>query len=81
MVSRNNPIAGAPFWNLWLLDLSRGTSKRFTSAVGSNNYPVWSLDGSRVAFASSRGGGTAALNLYQELVRGAQDEECPLAIQ
>jgi Tol biopolymer transport system component len=75
MVSRNDPIEGAPFWNLWLLDLSRGTSKRFTSAVGSNNYPVWSPDGSRIAFASSRGGGTAALNLYQKLASGAKDEE------
>lgn len=75
MVSRNDPIKGGPFWNLWLLDLSRGTSKRFTSAVGSNNYPVWSPDGSRIAFASSRGGGTAALNLYQKLASGAKDED------
>jgi len=75
MVSRNDPIKGGPFWNLWLLDLSRGTSKRFTSAAGSNNYPVWSPDGSRIAFASSRGGGTAALNLYQKPASGAKDEE------
>jgi serine/threonine protein kinase len=75
MVSRNDHTEGASFWNLWLLDLSRGTSKRFTSAVGSNNYPVWSPDGSRVVFASSRGGGTAALDLYQKLASGAKDED------
>jgi len=75
VVSRNDLFQGVSFWNLWLLDLSRGTSKRFTSALGSNNYAVWSPDGSRIVFASSREGGTATLNLYQKPASGAKDEE------
>ncbi len=75
VVSRNDLFQGTAVWNLWLLDLTRGTSKRFTSALGTNDFPVWSPDGSRIAFASSREGGSAALNLYQKLASGAQDEE------
>jgi eukaryotic-like serine/threonine-protein kinase len=63
--------------NLWLLDLERGTSRRFTSADGANDYPVWSSDGSRIVFASSReNGATSGLNLiYQKPVNGSNDEE------
>jgi Tol biopolymer transport system component/predicted Ser/Thr protein kinase len=75
VVSRNDLSQGATVWNLWLLDLARGTSKRFTSKVGRNDAPVWSPDGSRIVFASSREGGTAALNLYQKLASGAEDED------
>jgi Tol biopolymer transport system component len=76
VVSRNDLFQGGSVWNLWLLDLARGTSKRFTStAVARNDYAVWSPDASRVVFASSRGGGTAAMNLYQKLASGAQDED------
>ena len=34
VVSLNNFTRGPAAWSLWLLDLTRGTSKRFTSAVG-----------------------------------------------
>jgi Tol biopolymer transport system component/predicted Ser/Thr protein kinase len=75
VVSRNNAFPGPAAWNLWLLDLARGTSKRFTSAVGRNDYPVWSPDGSRIVFASSReGGSNSILNLYQKPAGGAQEE-------
>ena len=76
VVSRNDLFQGGSVWNLWLLDLARGTSKRFTStAPARNDYPVWSPDASRVVFASSRGGGTAAMNLYQKPSSGAMDED------
>ena len=42
--------------DLWLLDLSRETSTRFTfgSATGIDSHPVWSPDGSRIIFSSNR---------------------------
>jgi len=43
--------------NLWTLDLRRGTRVRLTlDGEGSNAYPVWSRDGTRVLFASNRSG-------------------------
>ncbi len=54
---------------IWMLDVSRKTSTRFTfdPAVTS---PVWSPDGSRVVFSSYTNG-----YLYQKLTSGAKDEE------
>jgi serine/threonine-protein kinase len=43
--------------NLWAQDLRRGTRVRLTlDGEGSNAYPVWSRDGTRVLFASNRSG-------------------------
>ena len=43
--------------SLWVVDLRRGTRSRLTlDHEGSNAYPVWSRDGSRVFFASNRSG-------------------------
>jgi Tol biopolymer transport system component len=42
---------------LWVVDLRRGSRSRLTlDHEGSNAYPVWSRDGSRVFFGSNRGG-------------------------
>jgi eukaryotic-like serine/threonine-protein kinase len=75
VVSRSDAFQGTGASNLWLLDLVRGTNKRFTSAVGNNDHPVWSPDGSRIVFVSSReGGATSSRNLYQKLATGTEDE-------
>jgi Tol biopolymer transport system component len=50
--------AGDPdsdIWNIWILDLTRGSWDRLTSG-GLNWSPVWSSDGERLAFASNRSG-------------------------
>jgi serine/threonine protein kinase len=60
------------FIDLWLLDFARGTKTRFTFGQGSNILPVWSPDGDRIIFASSRDG---AFNLYQKVASGVKDEE------
>jgi len=54
--------------NIWLLDLSRDTSTRFTFGSGIDSYPVWSPDGSRIIFGSGN-------DLYQEPVSGVKDAE------
>jgi serine/threonine protein kinase len=41
---------------LWIHDLQRGTRSRLTTVDSSNNLPIWSSDGTKVIFASNRGG-------------------------
>jgi hypothetical protein len=42
--------------DLWIHDLQRGTRSRLTTGEGSNILPLWNHDGSRIVFASNRGG-------------------------
>jgi len=60
--------------DVFLLDVEKGTTSRFTSSVGADFAPVWSPDG-RIGFASSRDGvGNVAVsnpngaNLYERAV-------------
>jgi Tol biopolymer transport system component len=60
-------------FDLWLHDLVRGTDSRFTSnARAQNLFPVWSPDGSHIAFSSSREG---LPNLYQKSTGGVAPAE------
>jgi Tol biopolymer transport system component len=56
----------------WLLDLKRGGISRFTFHPAFQAMPVWSRDGSRIAFTSTRDGDW---NLYQKLTDGSGEEE------
>ena len=58
--------------DLWLLDLGRATSSRFTFDPSEDVTPVWSPDGSRIAFASSRKGNH---DLYEKPASGATEEK------
>ena len=43
--------------DLWIHDLQRGTRSRVTSPANTSmNLPMWSRDGTRIIFASNRGG-------------------------
>ena len=56
--------------DVWLMDLDRRISSRFT--LQQSNVPIWSPDGSTVAFASFR---TGVLDIYQRPANmGAPDE-------
>jgi len=44
----------SPNSNIWLSDISRGVNTRFTLGPGFDTGPLWSPDGSRVFYTSSR---------------------------
>jgi eukaryotic-like serine/threonine-protein kinase len=71
IVSRVNPQTSVKN-ELLLMDLSPERTTRFTSNAYSN-FPVWSTDGSRVAFHTSTPG--APTDLYQKLASGAKEQE------
>ncbi len=58
--------------DIWLFDLARSSSSRFTFHPAYEGNPVWSPDGRRIAFFSSRDG---PFNLYQKPASGAGEEE------
>lgn len=58
--------------DIWLIDASRGVATRFTFDAASDRFPVWSPDGSRLAFSSNRKG---KFNLYWKSSSGAGTDE------
>jgi serine/threonine protein kinase len=67
-------IGGAT--DIWLFDLTRRVSTRFTSDPEFEIYPVWSPDGTRIAFQSNRTStaGTT-FDIYMKSVGGAGSGE------
>ena len=63
--------------DIWLLDLGRSVLTRFTSHPANDHTPVWSADGSRLYFASTR---TGTLGLYKKPVGAAADETQVLVV-
>ena len=58
--------------DVWLMETRRGVLSRFTTHPAEDVFPVWSHDGSRIAFASNRSG---EVGLYQKAATGIGDEE------
>jgi len=58
--------------DIWIYDIARGLSTRFTFDPSADEYPVWSPDGSRIVFCSDRNG---HLDLFQKTTSGAGVEE------
>ena len=50
-------------WDVWLLELGRNIFHRFTTDPAIDVYPIWSPDGSHIAFNSGRDG---SISLYQK---------------
>jgi dipeptidyl aminopeptidase/acylaminoacyl peptidase len=58
--------------DIWLHDLARGTTSRFTFGPFNNQNPLWSPDGSRVAFYTGRSGHAEP---WQKAANGVGQEE------
>ena len=63
-------------YDIWVIDLARGTTSRATSSPASDSAPVWSPDGERIAFSSERG---KAGNIYVTEASGSGGEEALLS--
>ncbi len=62
--------------DIWLRDLARGVTSRFTFDPANEFQPIWSPDGATIVFSSDRSG---QLDLYQKAASGAGEEKVLLA--
>jgi Tol biopolymer transport system component len=69
-VSRRDSVSATS--DIWLLDVSHGVPTRFTFDPADDSNPVWSPDGNRMVFSSTRDG---TRNLYQKGAGGTSGEE------
>jgi Tol biopolymer transport system component len=58
--------------DIWTIDLARGVPSRFTFSPDVDDDPVWSPDGTTIAFSSVQDG---VPGIYQQHVSGAGDAE------
>src|SRR5262249_20822519 len=61
-------------WDLWMIDIARNVPSRFTFDPGTDMFPVWSPDSSRLTFASDRGKAPGFMSLYQKNAGTSSDE-------
>jgi len=64
--------------DIWLIDLIRGTNSRFTFDPADETYPIFSADGTQIAFASNR---NDELGIYVKSITGTGTEELVQKIQ
>ena len=55
--------------DIWIFEIRRSLLTRFTSEAGDNEAPMWSPDGSRIAFFSNRGG---VADLYERSLTSSE---------
>jgi Tol biopolymer transport system component len=58
--------------DIWVIDLQRNTSSRFTFDPADDLNPTWSPDGTRIAFSSSRKG---SRDIYVKAAGGVEEEQ------
>lgn len=61
--------------DIWIFEIARGVSTRFTFDPSLNVFPVWSPDGNRIAFSSDRGG---TRDIFVKSTSGAEPEKAIL---
>jgi len=72
IVSERARLAGRSS-DLWISDLEHHTESKLTLDASLNSHPVWSPDGSKIAFASNRIANT--LNIYLRAANGTGQDE------
>jgi Tol biopolymer transport system component len=63
--------------DVWVHDIERQSSSRFTTQGPFNNVPVWSPDGGTIAFATGRNRG---VDIYQKKVGATGDDDAVLRV-
>ena len=63
--------------DVWVHDIERQFSSRFTTQGPFNNVPVWAPDGGTIAFATGRNRG---VDIYQKKVGATGDDEAVLRV-
>jgi eukaryotic-like serine/threonine-protein kinase len=58
--------------NIWILDVARGSSTRFTFDSANHDFPAWSPDGNNIVLSSNRGG---QMDLYIKPADGSGEEK------
>jgi serine/threonine protein kinase len=71
VVARWNSGTSGQGSDLWTVELARGVATRFTFSASDNYGPIWSPDGRRIVFTSSRSGNE---NLYVKNADASGDE-------
>ena len=61
--------------DIWVLDLTRGSSTRLTFGQGTFEHPVWSPDGTEIAFAALR---DKRFQIYRKRVDGTNEAQLML---
>jgi serine/threonine protein kinase len=74
VLERDDPQTGNK--DLWVRDLSRGVTTRFTFDPSNDSDPIWSPDGSRIVWSSNRNG---RVGLYQKSASGMGQDELLLS--
>ena len=59
--------------DIWMLDLTRGTTSRFTFEPGVDQWPTWSPDGSQIVYSAQ--GEDGLPNLYRKNASGTGEPE------
>ena len=57
--------------DIWIMDVARGTTTRFTFDAGDDTNPVWSPDGAHIVFSSNR---TGQPKMYIKAADGSGEE-------
>src|SRR4029077_7571608 len=75
-VAVDGPLSLEPYYELSVVDQSRGTTTQVTFGAESGNFPVWSPDGATLVFGSNRAG---HYDIYRKPALTSGGEELLLA--
>jgi serine/threonine-protein kinase len=61
--------------DIWIFDLNRPTLRKLTFNPGPDSWPIWTPDGRRIVFSSTRGSATQQGNLFWQAADGTGTAE------